>query len=69
MTFSEFLMNVTYAYMNSLDWRYGQTCFNILYAMDMDLADSIRGTELDPFHDDRRVPEFLARLRDEWDDD
>lgn len=66
--FSGYFMDVTYAYVNALDWRYGQTCFNVLFSIEPELANSIRGTELDPFHDDKRVPEFLAWLRDQWDD-
>lgn len=69
-TFSQYLINVGYTYVSerAFDWRYGQTCFNVLYELDSDLANSIRGTELDPFYNDDIVPEFLARLRDEWDD-
>lgn len=66
MTFTDFLMNVSYAYVNAHDWRYGQTCFNVLYSLDEDLANSIRGTALDPFYEDVVVPEFFARLRNEW---
>lgn len=65
-TFSEFLMEVAYHYNANFDLRFGQAAFNVLYALDEDLANSIRGTDLDPFHDDEKLPEFLERLRSEW---
>ena len=67
--FSDYLLEVSYSYVRQFELRYGQTCFNVLYLLDPDLADSIRGTDLDPFHNDNRVPEFLKRLRDEWGND
>jgi len=40
--------------------RYGQAVFNAAYAHVPDRADALRCTELDPFHDDRRVAAFLT---------
>jgi hypothetical protein len=68
-TFSEFLSHVSHTYMKEYEWRFGQTCFNVLYELDEDLANCIRGTDIDPFYDDVKVPEFLKRLRDEWNED
>lgn len=34
------------------DWRRGQALFNALRLMDPPLAEQIRGTDLDPFHND-----------------
>lgn len=65
-TFSHFLMEVAHVYHASLDYRFGQTCYNVLFNLDPDLATSITGTPIDPFHDDEKVPEFLKRVRDEW---
>lgn len=48
-------------------WRVGQTHFNVLWQLRPDLADAARGTQLDPFHRDDRVPAFLRWLRDNWD--
>lgn len=62
MTFTSFLHTVAATLAVNSNWRYGQTCFNVLYEYAPDLANSIRGTELDPFHDDRRVPEFLTKV-------
>ena len=46
--------------------RYGQALFNALYILNEELANEIRGTELDPFHNDRRVDMFLNYLEKEW---
>lgn len=67
MTFAQYLLEVGYSYYFNKEWRYGQTCFNVLYELDPELANQIRGTDLDPFHLDERVPEFLAKVRDEFD--
>ena len=43
-------------------WRKGQTYFNVLYEIYPDFANDIRGTELDPFHDDKKVKPFMDAL-------
>jgi hypothetical protein len=63
MNFSQFLLEITYAHYNNKEWRYGQTCFNVLDSVDSALANSIRGTQLDPFHNDAVVPAFLLMVR------
>ena len=42
--------------------REGQAAFNQLARENPDLADSIRGTDLDPFDDDERLPAVLDHL-------
>lgn len=44
------------------DFRAGQAAFNMLYVLRPDLADQIRGTDLDPFYQDERLPAFYAWL-------
>lgn len=39
--------------------RRGQIHFNVLYIGHPSIANAIRGTEIDPFHDDSRIGEFL----------
>lgn len=39
-------------------WRAGQASFNVLSDFHKSLADQVRGTELDPFYDDSRLPVF-----------
>ena len=41
------------------NWRKGQTYFNVLWDMYPELADSLRGTEYDPFYRDDVVDKFL----------
>ena len=50
------------------EWRYGQTIFNALYFdhFDPEFADEIRGSDLDPFHDDGRADALLAALEKRW---
>jgi hypothetical protein len=45
--------------------RHGQTLFNALYGLRPDLADSVRGSGLDPFYQDAKVEGFLAWLREQ----
>ena len=44
------------------NWRKGQVAFNVLVGFDSELADSIHGTELDPFYKDDN-----EELKDFWD--
>jgi hypothetical protein len=62
--FSIYLGHVADIYAFECEWRYGQTCFNVFDSLYPELADKIRGTERDPFHNDDRVPEFLGFVRD-----
>lgn len=48
--------------------RAGQWYFNLLVVARPDLADRVRGTALDPFHRDDRLPAFVGWLRTAWDD-
>jgi hypothetical protein len=66
--FSAFLLEaaLAYYYHSDIELRFGQALFNTLDVFDSDLAESIRCTDLDPFHDDGRIPKFLTRVRDEW---
>jgi hypothetical protein len=48
------------------NWRYGQTLFNALHIGWPELADTIRGTEIDPYHSDvtdtQRIESFFEYL-------
>lgn len=44
--------------------RYGQQCFNLLYDIDPDVANEIRGTKLDPFYDDNKLSSFFNYIED-----
>ena len=44
------------------EWRKGQSFFNALYELHPEVADKIRGTDLDPFHHDDRIPLLINYL-------
>ena len=46
--------------------RYGQTFFNLLHAERPDLADELRGSEIDPFHFDTTRPGLLDWVERNW---
>lgn len=52
------------------NWRYGQALFNSLLSIRPDLAERIRGTEIDPFtvnvEHDRRLEKFTQFLQENW---
>ncbi len=51
------------------EWRYGQALFNVLSKVRPQLAEEIRGGQLDPFYRDRDgvVPELWSFLESQWD--
>jgi len=61
---SEFLILCKFAmgpsYQNGL--RKGQTLFNKLNEINPNLADSLRGSVVDPFYQDERIPAFLSEV-------
>jgi hypothetical protein len=48
------------------EWRTGQTYFNVLYQVRPDLSEAIRCTNLDPYHNDTRLPAFLHWVETMW---
>ena len=67
MTYTEFLSAVRTLRAGNPDWRQGQTYFNALHRVRPDLAEKVRGSELDPFHSDDRIPGFLTFVSNRWD--
>jgi hypothetical protein len=51
------ISKLTDEYRSMYDWRRGQCLFNALYALYPDIANQIRGTDVDPFHRDERIPD------------
>jgi hypothetical protein len=51
-----------------IEWRKGQRLFNMLLQYHPDLAEYIRGTGRDPFHNDSKVHECLEFIRKNWND-
>lgn len=66
MTYADYLEAVGLTQAGLPNWRSGQTHFNVLCDMRPDLSERVRATELDPFHLDSRLPQFLAFLEAEW---
>jgi hypothetical protein len=60
MDFTDYQRQVVDYHRAHPEQRNGQAHFNVLYQMNPHLADEIRGTVLDPFHRDDRVPAFLT---------
>lgn len=50
-------------------WRAGQTAFNILVQVRPDIAEMLRGSDYDPFHQDYRLPAFYDFVWRHWGDD
>lgn len=60
-TMNTFMLQLTKR-IGSTDERIGQSVFNTLYDLDPEMADSIRGTDLDPFYNDDRVAKFYDHV-------
>ena len=46
------------------EYRWGQTFFNALYRLYPQVADKIRGTDKDPFYNDKKVSECIEFISD-----
>jgi hypothetical protein len=44
------------------DEREGQAAFNTLHELDPELANTVRGSKVDPFYKDDRLPEFFREV-------
>jgi len=44
------------------NWRYGQALFNVLYALYPDLANELRGLDIDPFYMEDDFSEYYRWL-------
>jgi len=62
----EYKERVSYNFMANPKWRLGQTYFNTLYDMNPDLANHIRGSNIDPFHNDSLIEDFESYVKDHW---
>lgn len=47
-------------------WRKGQTYFNVLFDVRPDISEKIRATNLDPYHNDCKLGEFLHYVAKVW---
>lgn len=69
MTYGQFLAKVDNSYCHLKDeWRYGQVLFNALLAVRPELAELVRGSNLDPFYKEiaEIKPEFWTLIAKRW---
>lgn len=64
MKYKEYRAEVDRVHALEPRWRFGQTAFNVLYDMYPDLADEIRGSNIDPFYscDGKKIETFFERV-------
>lgn len=66
LTVDEFIVIVGRIYQENPSWRYGQAFFNCLNSIRPQLAETIRGTRLDPFHKDEVNNETWKFIISNW---
>ena len=47
-------------------WRTGQAAYNLLDTVRPDLSFMVAGSDIDPFHDDSRLPLFYDFVMRHW---
>jgi hypothetical protein len=62
MNYQEYVRKVYEVLGTNRTLRPGQAYFNVLHDVRPGSANVIRGTHLDPFYDDSRLPEFLRHV-------
>jgi hypothetical protein len=61
LAFADYMSAVRTARIVNPEWREGQAHFNTLALLHPDIADELATRPaLDPFHDDRRISDYLA---------
>lgn len=68
MTFYQYLMVCMATYKGSHSTlRMGQVYYNVLYTYRPNLGTEVNGGDMDPFHIDSRIPQFLSWVEAHWD--
>jgi len=62
------LFNKLYIDYITYNMRKGQATFNAVHTIDSEIANELRGTELDCFYDDSKIGVFMKYLHSKWDD-
>lgn len=65
-TFEEYVQFSEKLFRDCRNWRRGQCYFNQLIDSHPQLAEKIRGSDIDPFHEDERISDFLEYLQQNW---
>jgi hypothetical protein len=60
MTFAELVDHMARYRAAHPEQRMGQAYFNALHEVDPDIANSARGSAIDPFYNDAVMPEFMT---------
>lgn len=73
-TYDDYLEAVIIGAVQHKGWRLGQVAFNYLADMRPELAEKIRGSDIDPFYADHlpfgheKIATFLAHVREDWEE-
>lgn len=62
MTYEELILHAVRYHAEHPEQRIGQACFNAVHEVEPEVANLVRGTTLDPFYRDERLPEFLGHV-------
>lgn len=62
MSFMQYINTTSNAFHANKDWRIGQAYFNTLVEARPDLAEKVRGTNLDPFYADNAMDACFVRF-------
>ena len=65
VTYSEFIVAAA-EFFRETNQRLGQAYFNTLVVLRPDISEAIRGTDLDAFHDNNKLPAMLAYAYKKW---
>ncbi len=63
--FSEYIV-ISAEMFRENEWRLGQTHFNVLAKIRPDISERIRGTDIDAFYDNNKLPAMLAEVYKRW---
>lgn len=59
---TEFLYKFEHSRLEYPDWREGQRFFNLLNEYYNELSEEIRGTEVDPFYNDKNIKYCISYI-------
>jgi hypothetical protein len=62
VTFGQYQEAVAVSMRQRHGLRKGQTFYNVLRELEPELAEQLAGTAEDPYYDDSKLPDFLARV-------
>lgn len=66
LTFPEYLAEYVLTAVTHPRWRNGQAAFNALHQIRPDIAEKVRGSSFDPFHQEQALQEFWTFVESEW---